>query len=69
MDKMHRKNILLGLFVSLGIVLFIFGIFQIGVKKEMFKKTFLISANFRKNHIKATTAICRTRRRARRTRR
>jgi phospholipid/cholesterol/gamma-HCH transport system substrate-binding protein len=47
MDKTHRKNILLGLFVSLGIVLFIFGIFQIGMRKEMFKKTFLISANFR----------------------
>ncbi len=47
MDKSRRKNIILGLFVTIGIILFIFGIFQVGIKKEMFKKTFIISVNFR----------------------
>ena len=46
MDKAQRKNILLGLFVLLGIIIFIFGIFMVGSKNEMFKKTFTISARF-----------------------
>ena len=46
MDKAIRKNILLGLFIITGIVLFIIGIFLIGSKNELFKKTFTITAKF-----------------------
>ncbi len=46
MDKSIRKNILLGFFVLLGIVLFIIGIFQVGSKNGMFTKTFVITAKF-----------------------
>lgn len=46
MDKTKRKNVLLGLFVLAGIVLFIIGIFFVGSKNELFKKTFVISAKF-----------------------
>jgi len=46
MDKSVRKNILLGLFVLIGIVLFIFGIFQVGSKNQMFSKTFGLTARF-----------------------
>jgi len=46
MDKALRKNILLGFFVTVGIVLFIVGIFAVGSKSEMFKKTFIIKAKF-----------------------
>jgi len=46
MDKTLRKNIFLGLFVLIGIILFIIGIFLIGAKNEMFMKTFPISATF-----------------------
>jgi len=46
MDKSARKNILLGFFVLIGIILFIIGIFLVGAKNEMFMKTFPISAKF-----------------------
>jgi phospholipid/cholesterol/gamma-HCH transport system substrate-binding protein len=46
MDKTRKKNILLGLFVLVGLVLFIFGIFQVGAKNELFSKNFPISARF-----------------------
>lgn len=46
MEKTLKKNIRLGLFVTLGLVVFIFGIFQVGSKNEMFNKTFVISAQF-----------------------
>ncbi|MDR3680033.1 MAG: MlaD family protein [Flavipsychrobacter sp.] len=46
MDKSVKRNILLGLFVVVGIVLFIIGIFLVGAKSEMFKNTFPLSAKF-----------------------
>ena len=46
MDKTIRKNILLGLFVLGGIILFIVLIFMVGAKNEMFLKTFPITARF-----------------------
>ncbi len=46
MDRTVRKNILLGLFVLIGLILFIVGIFLVGAKNEMFIKTFPISARF-----------------------
>ncbi len=46
MDKVIRKNILLGFFVFIGLILFIVGIFLVGAKSEMFKKTFTITAKF-----------------------
>ena len=46
MDKTLRKNILLGFFVLVGIILFIVGIFLVGSKNEMFTKTFAITAKF-----------------------
>jgi len=46
MDKTLRKNILLGFFVLVGIILFIAGIFLVGSKNEMFTKTFGITAKF-----------------------
>lgn len=46
MDKDIRKNILLGFFVLVGIILFIVGIFLVGAKNEMFQKTFPIGARF-----------------------
>ena len=46
MDKARRKNILLGLFVMVGIIIFIIGIFMVGSKNELFKKTFVITAKF-----------------------
>jgi phospholipid/cholesterol/gamma-HCH transport system substrate-binding protein len=42
-----RRDVMLGLFVSIGIVLFIVGIFLIGSKSEMFSKTFQVSAIFK----------------------
>ncbi len=47
MDKTLKKNILLGFFVLIGIVLFIAGIFLVGSKNEMFAKTFPITAKFK----------------------
>ena len=46
MDKTVRKNILLGFFVLVGMILFIAGIFLVGSKNEMFAKTFPITARF-----------------------
>ena len=46
MDKTLRKNILLGFFVLLGVALFIAGIFLVGMKGEMFTKTFPVTARF-----------------------
>ncbi len=46
MDKTRRKNILLGFFVVTGVVIFIVGIFLVGSKTELFKKTIIISAKF-----------------------
>src|ERR1017187_1950238 len=46
MDKTLRKNIFLGFFVLIGIILFIVGIFLVGSKNEMFQKTFPITARF-----------------------
>jgi len=46
MDKTLKKNILLGFFVLVGMILFIVGIFQVGSKNEMFQKTFPITAKF-----------------------
>ena len=46
MDKSQKKNILLGLFVMAGIIIFIVGIFLVGSKNELFKKTVTISARF-----------------------
>jgi len=46
MEKSTRKNILLGLFVLVGMALFIAGIFLIGSKNEMFDKTFSLTTRF-----------------------
>ena len=46
MDKTLKKNILLGFFVLIGMILFIAGIFLVGSKNEMFDKTFPITAKF-----------------------
>jgi phospholipid/cholesterol/gamma-HCH transport system substrate-binding protein len=46
MDKSYRKHIILGLFVVVGVVLFIVGLFQVGSRDEMFKKTFVITTRF-----------------------
>ncbi len=46
MDKTLRKNILLGFFVIIGIVIFVVAIFLVGAKNEMFQKTFPVTANF-----------------------
>src|ERR1035437_314796 len=46
MDKALRKNILLGFFVLIGIILFIIGIFLVGSKSGMFTKAFPITAKF-----------------------
>ena len=46
MDKTLKKNILLGFFVLIGIILFIAGIFMVGSKNGMFQKTFSVTARF-----------------------
>jgi phospholipid/cholesterol/gamma-HCH transport system substrate-binding protein len=46
MDKATKRNVILGLFVIIGIVLFIIGIFLVGSKNEIFKDTFQITAKF-----------------------
>lgn len=46
MNKELNRDIRLGLFVMLGILLFVAGIFMIGSKEDMFRKTFSISAVF-----------------------
>ena len=46
MNKDIKYKILVGLFVSLGMVLFIIGIYLVGSKKNMFSSTFLLHAVF-----------------------
>jgi phospholipid/cholesterol/gamma-HCH transport system substrate-binding protein len=46
MDKTMKRNVILGLFVMSGIILFIAGIFLIGSRNELFNKTFIITADF-----------------------
>lgn len=46
MDKETNRNVKLGIFVILGIVLFVVGIFLIGSKDNMFTKNISISATF-----------------------
>lgn len=46
MDKELKKNIILGFFVILGVIVFIFGIFMIGSRKGLFSETFTISTVF-----------------------
>jgi phospholipid/cholesterol/gamma-HCH transport system substrate-binding protein len=46
MDRSHRRNIILGLFVVLGVALFVYGIFQVGTREEMFKKTIIVTTRF-----------------------
>jgi len=46
MNKELNRDIRLGIFVLLGILIFVAGIFMIGSKEDMFMKTFRISAQF-----------------------
>ncbi len=46
METERKRNILLGFFVIGGIIIFIAGIFLIGAKNELFKKSFIVSARF-----------------------
>ena len=46
MNKETRRNIILGLFVVLAIIVFVFGIFQVGSKSEMFSKTIALRTSF-----------------------
>jgi len=46
MDKETKLNIRLGLFVAIGIVIFIVGIFLVGARNGMFTKSFTIKAYF-----------------------
>jgi phospholipid/cholesterol/gamma-HCH transport system substrate-binding protein len=46
MKKTSSQKIRLGLFVIIGTILFITGVYLIGQRQEMFKKTFTISAYF-----------------------
>lgn len=47
MDQTLRKNIILGFFVIIGLAIFIFAIFMVGSKNEMFGKTFHITSTFK----------------------
>ena len=47
MQKSNNNKIRLGIFVSLGLVLFITGIYFIGEKQQLFSNTFQISGIFR----------------------
>ena len=47
MDQDTKRNIRLGLFVVLGIIIFIFGIFLVGAKSGLFSKSFTIYAVFK----------------------
>src|SRR5580765_1220265 len=47
MDKETNRNVKLGVFVILGIILFVVGIFFIGSKDNVFTKNMRISAVFR----------------------
>jgi len=46
MDKETKFNIRLGLFVAIGIVIFIIGIFLVGARNGLFTKSFTIKAFF-----------------------
>ncbi len=46
MKKTSSQKLKLGLFVIIGTILFILGVYLIGQRQNMFKKTFTISANF-----------------------
>ena len=47
MDQDTKRNIKLGLFVVLGIIIFIFGIFLVGAKSGLFTKSFTVYAVFK----------------------
>jgi len=47
MDQDTKRNIKLGLFVVLGIIVFIFGIFLVGAKSGLFTKSFTVYAVFK----------------------
>ena len=47
MDQDTKRNIMLGLFVVLGIIIFIFGIFLVGAKSGLFTKSFMVYAMFK----------------------
>src|SRR5208283_5193366 len=46
MNKELKRNIMLGLFITAGIIIFIIGIFLVGSRNELFTKTFSIRAVF-----------------------
>ena len=46
MKKTHNQKLKLGLFVVLGLILFVVAVYLIGNRQNMFVKTFNISANF-----------------------
>lgn len=46
MKNTNSQKIRLGLFVIIGTVLFVLGVYLIGQQQNMFKKTFMISAEF-----------------------
>ena len=46
MDKEKRNKIIVGAFVSIGMALFIIGVYFVGAKKNMFTSTFTIVAVF-----------------------
>jgi len=47
MDQDTKRNIRLGLFVVLGIIIFIFGIFLVGAKSGLFTKSFTVYSVFK----------------------
>jgi len=47
MDQDTKRNVKLGLFVIIGIIVFIFGIFLVGAKGGMFTKSFKVYAIFK----------------------
>ena len=46
MDKEIRNNIIVGAFVSIGVILFIVAVYFVGSKKNLFSSTFVIVAEF-----------------------
>src|ERR1700746_3906204 len=47
MDQDTKRNVKLGLFVIIGIIVFIFGIFLVGAKNGLFTKSFKVYAIFK----------------------
>ena len=47
MDQDTKRNVKLGLFVILGLVIFIFGIFLVGAKSGLFSKSFTVYSVFK----------------------